>query len=93
MAKCLKQNLATAPIIMTLFHSESDLTHEAENLLQFDQDFSGDNQVVFPIPILELCHPNVIVETFESGVPLSSVVNRLEEMSTGTSTIKLFCVE
>ena len=59
-----------------------DLIHEAENLLQFGSDFSDESGVIFPIPILELCCSNVIVETYESGVPLSNVVHRLDEMST-----------
>jgi hypothetical protein len=51
-------------------------------LFQFGKDFARDPSIVFPVPILELCHPNVIVETFEAGLPLSSVVNRLDEMPT-----------
>jgi len=51
-------------------------------LLQFGSDFSDESGVIFPIPILELCCSNVIVETYESGVPLSNVVHRLDEMST-----------
>ena len=62
------------------FCQQIDLTHEAENLLQFGQDFANDSRVVFPIPILELCRSNVIVETYESGLPLETVVNRMEEM-------------
>ena len=60
------------------------MTHEAENLLQFGQDFGRDPRVVFPIPVLELCRPNIIIETFETGLPLSTVVNQLDEMPTAS---------
>ena len=60
------------------------MTHEAENLLQFGQDLGRDPRVVFPIPVLELCRPNIIIETFESGLPLSTVVNQLDEMPTAS---------
>ncbi len=72
--------IVTYQVLISLY--QIDLTHEAENLLQFGKDFSRDSRVIFPIPLLELCHPNVIVETYEYGVPLSCVVNRMDEMPT-----------
>ena len=68
--------------VLISLQQQIDLTHEAENLLQFGKDFSRDSRVIFPIPLLELCHPSVIVETYEYGVPLSCVVNRMDEMPT-----------
>ena len=47
-----------------------DLTTEAENMLQFRQDFANSKSVVFPRPILPLCYPDVIVQVSVSSFRL-----------------------
>jgi len=55
-----------------------DLTTEAENMLQFRKDFEGSDSVVFPRPILPLCYPDVIVQTFEEGTHIGHLLSSSE---------------
>eukprot|EP01096_Ripella_sp_DP13-Kostka_P011841 TRINITY_DN4859_c0_g1_i3.p1 TRINITY_DN4859_c0_g1~~TRINITY_DN4859_c0_g1_i3.p1 ORF type:complete len:597 (+),score=210.13 TRINITY_DN4859_c0_g1_i3:65-1855(+) len=48
-----------------------NLEVEAENLLAFSSNFSTFPSVIFPRPIPGLYCPEVLVETFEEGVPIS----------------------
>lgn len=54
----------------SLLLSQLNLIREAENLLEFRYNFRGFEGVAFPSPIMELCSPDVLVETFEEGHPL-----------------------
>ncbi len=49
-------------------------------MLQFNNDFKSNSNIVFPIPIVELCHSSIIVETFESGTPLTQITNSLKKI-------------
>jgi aarF domain-containing kinase len=52
--------------------AQIDLRVEAENLQRFQRNFSGaDTAVRFPTPLLPLCAPAVLVETFEDGLLFS----------------------
>jgi len=56
-----------------------DLTTEAENMLQFRKDFDDTQSVyVFPRPILPLCYPDVIVQTYEGGTHMSQLLTSSE---------------
>lgn len=62
-----------------LMNIQVDLANEAENLQQFRADFVGSRKIIFPMPITELCKKAVIVETFESGFPISEIVRHLDK--------------
>ena len=57
-----------------------DLTTEAENMLQFRRDFQSDDSIVFPRPILQLCYPDVIVQTFEDGIHVGQLLSQLGQV-------------
>ena len=64
-----------------LMNVQVDLKIEASNMLRFAENFKDDDHIVFPKPIMSLCSHNVIVETFESGVHIGSLVQNLDSMS------------
>lgn len=49
-----------------------DLRVEANNLQKFKQNFKGIHNINFPTPITKLCHPLVLVETWEEGIPIKN---------------------
>jgi len=49
-------------------------------LLRFNKDFGDNSGIIFPLPIREFCKADVIVETFETGTPLSQITNNLESV-------------
>ena len=53
-----------------------DLTTEAENMLQFGKDYEKSN-VIFPKPIVELCTPELLVQTFEKGEHIQNYLSNL----------------
>lgn len=55
-----------------LLLSQLDLERECDNLMQFRYNFRGSDQVVFPRPAPSLCSKEVLVESFEYGVPISN---------------------
>jgi aarF domain-containing kinase len=54
----------------SLLLSQLNLVREAENLLEFRYNFRDFSGVAFPSPVMELCSPDVLVESFEEGYPL-----------------------
>eukprot|EP01061_Rhynchopus_euleeides_P045439 TRINITY_DN8150_c0_g1_i1.p1 TRINITY_DN8150_c0_g1~~TRINITY_DN8150_c0_g1_i1.p1 ORF type:complete len:551 (+),score=172.65 TRINITY_DN8150_c0_g1_i1:740-2392(+) len=59
-----------------LMRSQLDLSHEADNLLQFRIHFNNSKDVHFPMPVMRLATPTVMVQTFEEGVPLQQWLQR-----------------
>mmetsp|Transcript_45749 Transcript_45749/g.115661 ORF Transcript_45749/g.115661 Transcript_45749/m.115661 type:complete len:683 (-) Transcript_45749:139-2187(-) len=53
-----------------------DLTREAANLARFNHNFRGWPNLSFPRPILPLVAPGVLVESYEEGVLISSLVRQ-----------------
>jgi len=53
-----------------------DLTVEARNLLVFARNFKDISSIRFPRPLYDLCHPLVLVETFEHGISLEDLVTQ-----------------
>lgn len=53
-----------------------DLTTEAENMLQFRKDYEKSN-VIFPKPIVELCTPELLVQTFEKGEHIQNYLSNI----------------
>lgn len=51
--------------------SQVDLQIEANNLEQFRYNFRTIPNVRFPKPVQQFCHPSVLTETLEDGVPVS----------------------
>ena len=47
---------------------------EAQNLVQFSQNFSTKPEVTFPEPISNLCCNQILVETFHEGRPINDYV-------------------
>ena len=57
-----------------------DLRNEADNLTKFQQNFKNASSVKFPTPIKELCSKQILVETFENGVPIGNILKDLESI-------------
>ena len=57
-----------------------DLTTEAENMLQFGNDYQN-GDIIFPKPIIELCTPELLVQTFEHGVHIQNYLSDLGSIS------------
>jgi aarF domain-containing kinase len=51
-----------------------DMTVEARNLLVFKRNFKDIPMIKFPSPIYKMCHPMVLVETFEHGIPIEDFI-------------------
>jgi ubiquinone biosynthesis protein len=60
--------------IKELLSQELDFELEADNIERIAKNFSGDERVVFPKPIRELCTRRVLTTTFVEGVKVSDVV-------------------
>ena len=56
-----------------LLASQLDFSRECDNLLRFRYNFRSDPHTAFPTPLARLCSTDVMVETFEPGIPLSAV--------------------
>eukprot|EP00873_Tetraselmis_striata_P040137 jgi/Tetstr1/460401/TSEL_000079.t2 len=67
----LKDNLHqfAAPL-----REQVDLSYEASNLFRFNFNFRGCGNVCFPVPVYPLVMPDVLVETYEQGEPISKYV-------------------
>eukprot|EP01117_Protostelium_nocturnum_P020609 TRINITY_DN9369_c0_g1_i1.p1 TRINITY_DN9369_c0_g1~~TRINITY_DN9369_c0_g1_i1.p1 ORF type:complete len:647 (+),score=195.61 TRINITY_DN9369_c0_g1_i1:96-2036(+) len=48
-----------------------NLAREANNLARFRRNFKGFKEVVFPKPYASLTSPTILVESFESGIPIA----------------------
>lgn len=59
-----------------LMDRQTNLLLEAESLRTFRRNFADSADVSFPEPVMELCHRNVLVETFECGRPLASYIDK-----------------
>jgi len=60
----------------SLIQSQLDLQRECDNLLQFRYNFRDFDGVVFPAPAPSITTRDVLVETFEEGVPLHAFDHR-----------------
>jgi len=56
-----------------------DLTTEAENMLQFGRDYEKGN-IIFPRPIVELCTPELLVQTYETGEHIQNYLSDLDSV-------------
>ena len=63
-----------------LMNIQVDLRNEAQNLLKFQENFKDDSTVKFPKPLLQLCSEEVLVESYESGVHIGTMVQNLDDM-------------
>ena len=54
-----------------------DLTTEAENMLQFRRDYEKGN-IIFPRPIVEMCTPELLVQTYEIGEHIQNYLSDLD---------------
>lgn len=59
---------------MTPAGQQVDLSYEASNLFRFNFNFRGSRSVCFPVPVYPLVMPDVLVETYEKGEPISKFV-------------------
>ena len=62
-------------IFSAMMHDQLDMRREAQNLSQFRSNFQQSTEVSFPVPILSLTRQNVLVESFENALPISSILN------------------
>merc|ERR1712159_698160 len=53
-----------------------DLRNEAKNLLCFCDHFKDSLHVSFPRPVSGMMHKEMLVETYEAGVPLSQIMTQ-----------------
>ena len=58
-----------------MLHAQLDFSVEAKNLARFCKHFPGDKGVRFPTPVLQLSSSEVLVESFECGTSLSTILN------------------
>ncbi|CAI5999219.1 unnamed protein product [Closterium sp. NIES-64] len=58
--------------------AQVDLAREAAQLSRFNYNFRRWRSISFPKPLYPLVHPEVLVETFESGQSVSRYVDRTE---------------
>ena len=56
-----------------------DLTTEAENMLQFGRDYAKGN-IIFPKPIIQLCTPELLVQTYEHGEHIQNYLSDIESV-------------
>ncbi|PVD34502.1 hypothetical protein C0Q70_05777 [Pomacea canaliculata] len=68
LAECVKE----FSIAMT---KQMNMVQEARCLKQFREDFSKFQCIRFPLPILDLTHEDILVESFEEGQPLSDFID------------------
>ena len=70
--------------------SQTDLSHEAENLRKFRMNFPDDyNRVTFPEVFDDWVTPNVLVMGFESGVTLTQVTrHQVTNVDTGAQEVR-----
>jgi len=61
-----------------LMNIQVDLRNEAESLLKFHHNFKDEKNVIFPKPILELCTEQVLVESFEHGISIGTLIQDLD---------------
>lgn len=52
-----------------------DLTQEARNLARLRKNFAADKKIVIPRPFLELSTRDLLIETFQPGVPISAFID------------------
>lgn len=57
-----------------LMKKQIDLRVEAKNLDSFNKFFADSLEVKFPSPIWPLVHPQVLIETWEAGIPISHFI-------------------
>eukprot|EP00742_Colponemidia_sp_Colp-10_P006327 GILJ01006781.1.p1 GENE.GILJ01006781.1~~GILJ01006781.1.p1 ORF type:complete len:463 (-),score=61.36 GILJ01006781.1:36-1424(-) len=55
--------------------SQLNLAVEGYNLVTFGENFKSISTVKFPVPVLNLLQPTVLVESFEEGVPIGRFLN------------------
>lgn len=51
-----------------------DLRQEARNLARLKRNFAKDEAIVIPEPFLALCTRELLIETFQPGVPIASFI-------------------
>ena len=57
-----------------IMEKQLDLRYEALNLFRFKWNFEKENSVSFPIPLFPLVSSEVMVESFEEGIPISKFI-------------------
>lgn len=55
-----------------MMKSQLNLTHEADNLLRFEENFKHRTVVSFPRPLMDYTSQRVLVEEYEDAVPLKA---------------------
>jgi aarF domain-containing kinase len=55
-----------------MMKSQLNLTHEANNLLRFEENFKHRTVVSFPRPLMDYTSQRVLVEEYEDAVPLKA---------------------
>ena len=61
-------------IFTNMMYQQLDLRIEAVNLIHFRENFRDDDQFVFPYPYLNLTTSSLLVESYEPGIPLTTLM-------------------
>ena len=55
-------------------HSQTNMLTEAENISKFSNKFQNRKHIKFPTIFLSKCRPDILVESFEEGIPLGDII-------------------
>ncbi len=74
--------------IRELLSNELDFALEADNIERIAKNFAGDERVVFPRPVRELCTRRVLTTTFVEGAKVSDVA-KLRALGVDTKDVAI----
>jgi predicted unusual protein kinase regulating ubiquinone biosynthesis (AarF/ABC1/UbiB family) len=81
--------------IKELLSQELDFALEADNIERIAKNFAGDERVVFPKPVRNLCTRRVLTTTFVDGVKVSDVASLdklgVDKKDVARRLVRLYC--
>jgi len=81
--------------IKELLSQELDFSLEADNIERIAANFAGDDRVVFPEPVREVCTGRVLTTTFVEGVKVSDVAALdalgVDKKDVARRLVRLYC--
>ncbi|MDP9149656.1 MAG: AarF/UbiB family protein [Myxococcota bacterium] len=81
--------------VKELLSQELDFALEANNIERIARNFAGDERVIFPEPVRDLCTSRVLTTTFVDGVKVSDVgalgVLGVDKKDVARRLVRLYC--
>jgi ubiquinone biosynthesis protein len=81
--------------VKALLSQELDFALEADNIERIAKNFAGDERVVFPEPVRELCTERVLTTTYVEGVKVSDVTALsalgVDKRDVAERLVRLYC--